>query len=167
MNEYTTFPNCSPPPLDGVTSRSHEAIPQVPASSSNSPPTLNGSGSDVNTPSAYTRPRLGSHGSVTSSPHGGMGGHPSQFHTSSGPSPSHLPQAHSHSTVGSAASPSHSVSQYSSHSRATPPMGRTPPSRRANYERTELPRDTSHHSNIHGHGDSRYTGLWRGREGGR
>ena len=139
-----------PPPMDGANSRSHEAIHQhshSPPTSSQFPPsssshTHNGSaGSDVNAPSSasgYTRPRLGSHGnSLVSSTHAGTGtgkgsSVSSQYHSNS---PSHIPGPSS--AVSGVTSPSHSVSQYP-HARTTPPnSGRTPPPRRANYDRSD------------------------------
>ena len=43
---------------------------------------------------------------------------------------------------------------------AEPGPGRTPPPRRTNYERHEIPRDVSYHSNIHSEtSGSRYTGV--------
>lgn len=155
MCPFIFFRLFSPPPMDRVNSRSHEAI------NSHSPPNPtqfpsphvhNGSGSDVNAP-PYVRPRLGSHGSMASSSHGGSGGgkgavaSSSQYHSNKAPSPSHIPGSHSHSTVSSITSPTHSVSQYTgSHSHTTPlTSGRTPPTRRANYE---------HSNGRHDHGSA-------------
>lgn len=141
------FSSFRPPPMDGVNSRSHEAIHQHP---SHSPPHSshghNGTGSDVNVPLSSSYPR--SCGIMASSIHGGsssgQSAASSQFHSNMVPSPIHITGSHSGIT-----SPSHT--QYSgSHSRAPPASGRTPPVRRANYERSDghTPRHGNSHSEL-------------------
>lgn len=133
----------SPPPMDGLNSRSHEALHKH----TNSPPIISSSYtpssflhqdvdtiSDVSAP-PYGRAGLGNHGSNFASG-GGMGpgkAVSSQFYSSKSHSPAHVSGSHSHSANMTSPTHGYSGSQFRA---ATPTSARTPPVRRSNYERS-------------------------------